>query len=388
MNVVFLSPHFPTNFYNFACALSRAGARVLGLADVPYDCLRPRLREALTEYYQVGNLEHYDEVMRACGYFIHHHGRLDRVESHNEHWLGLEARLREDFNIPGPRPADLEKIKRKSVMKDYFRRAGVPVAEGALVRTEAEAWAFADKVGYPVFAKPDIGVGAASTYKIENVRQMEEFLKTRPPVDYFLEEFVDGRLATFDGLCDGEGKVVYCVSHFSETGCYELVAYDVDLSYYSLREMPPDLREAGTKVVEAFGIREKFFHLEFLRRRSDGALRPLELNCRPPGGFTTDLMNFSSDIDVYQMWADLVVHGRRPTGPIEMKYHAAHVARRRHKRYRLSHDEILARFGHRIVMFEEIPSLLAGVMGDFSYIVRSPDLEEIKYLIREIQALA
>ncbi len=387
MNFVFLSPHFPTNFYNFAVALSRTGARVLGIADAPYDSLRPRLRESLAEYYKVDSLENYDEVLRACGYFTHRHGRLHRVESHNEHWLGLEAALREDFNIPGFRPRDLEKIKRKSVMNGIFAAAGVTVNRGGLIRTDAEAWDFARRIGFPVFAKPDIGVGASATYKIDNDRQMEEFLKTRPQVDYYLEEFVDGRLATFDGLCDRNGRIVYCLSHYSETGCFELVAYDVDLNYYSLRDIPADLMAAGTRIIESFGIQEKFFHLEFLRRKSDGALRPLELNCRPPGGFSTDLMNFSSDVDVYQMYADMIVHGQVP-GPVERKYHAAHVARRKHKTYRLDHDEVLRRFGHRIVMFEEIPSLLAGVMGDFSYIVRSPDLEEVKTIIREIQALA
>jgi hypothetical protein len=35
-------------------------------------------------------------VLRACGHFTHRHGRIDRIDSHNEHWLATEARLRED----------------------------------------------------------------------------------------------------------------------------------------------------------------------------------------------------------------------------------------------------------------------------------------------------
>lgn len=385
MNFVFLSPHVPKNFYLFCMGLAKAGARVLGIADTHYDSLRLPLREALTEFYQVDSLDNYDEVLRACGHFTHRHGRLDRVESHNEHWLGLEAHLREDFNLPGPRPADLVKIKRKSVMKEYFTKAGVPSAKGALVTSAEAAWTFAKETGYPIFAKPDIGVGAAATFKIADKAGMDKFLAEKPPVDYFLEEYIDGRLATFDGFCDKNGKVVYCISHHAETGCFELVAYDVDLSYYSLREIPADLLALGMKAIEAFDIREKFFHLEFLRRRSDGALHAMELNCRPPGGYTTDLMNFSSNIDVYQMWADLVVKGRTPD-PVDRLFHAAHVARRNHKQYKLSHQQILERFGPRIVMFEDIPPMFAGVMGDFSYIVQSPDLKEIQEIIAEIQA--
>ena len=38
-----------------------------------------------------------------------------------------------------------------------------------------------------------------------------------------------------------------------------------------VREIPEDLREAGRKVVEAFNVRERFFHFEFFRLE-DGSL--------------------------------------------------------------------------------------------------------------------
>ena len=44
MNVVFVSPHFPPNFYKFCVALRRAGANVFGIAEAPYDALLPELR--------------------------------------------------------------------------------------------------------------------------------------------------------------------------------------------------------------------------------------------------------------------------------------------------------------------------------------------------------
>ncbi len=52
MNFVFLSPHFPPNYYKFAVALKNQGVTVLGLADENYDSLRPELKAALTEYYR------------------------------------------------------------------------------------------------------------------------------------------------------------------------------------------------------------------------------------------------------------------------------------------------------------------------------------------------
>jgi len=55
----------------------------------------------LTEYYKVNDMHSYDELLRALGYFTHHYGKLDRIDSLNEYWLETEAELRTDFNIPG-----------------------------------------------------------------------------------------------------------------------------------------------------------------------------------------------------------------------------------------------------------------------------------------------
>src|SRR5574341_1772720 len=155
MNVVYLSPHFPPNYYLFCVRLREMGANVLGLADAPHEMLRPELRAALTDYYRVEDMQDYDRLVRALGYFTNHHGKIDRVESHNEYWLETEARLRTDFNIPGIREDGIADIKRKSRMKEIFRRAGVAVARGAVVRTLGEAEAVIAEVGYPAVAKPD-----------------------------------------------------------------------------------------------------------------------------------------------------------------------------------------------------------------------------------------
>lgn len=128
MNFVYLSPHFPPNYYQFCVHLHNLGADVLGLADEPYELLRPELKWALTEYYRVNDMHNYDELLRALGYFTHRYGKIDRIDSLNEYWLESEAQLRTDFNIDGLKNSDMARIKRKSVMKQTFIKAGVPVA--------------------------------------------------------------------------------------------------------------------------------------------------------------------------------------------------------------------------------------------------------------------
>src|SRR5437879_13337058 len=101
MNVVFLSPHFPPNWYLFATALHAQGANVLGIADAPYEELRPELRDALGAYYRVGDMNDYDQLVRALGYLTHQHGKLDRLYSLNDTWLEKLDRRWTECNLRG-----------------------------------------------------------------------------------------------------------------------------------------------------------------------------------------------------------------------------------------------------------------------------------------------
>lgn len=387
MNFLYLSPNFPPQFYLFCVQLARQGVRVLAIGEAPLDDLRPELREALTEYYQVHRLGDEEQLSRACAYFIWKYGRIDRVESHVENWLPLEAALREDFNVPiGPRRAETFRLQKKSLMKEIYIKNGLPVARGELLRDRAQTDAFVKRVGYPIIAKPDIGVGAWATYRINNKAELDRFFEEKAPVEYFLEEFIFGDLFTFDGISNRDNEMVYCTSHQSGTGVLELVADNVDLSYVSLRDIPDRLMDYGKRCIKAFNVREKFFHFEFLRRTSDGEFIAMEINCRPPGGFTTDIMNFTSDIDIYLEYANVVVKNKFEA-PIERKYHCAHIARRYEKTYRYTHEQIVERYGSYIAAHIEVPTVFAPVMGNVAYLVRSPNLEDVKHMIKDIQAL-
>src|SRR6185369_17620103 len=116
-------------------------------------------KSAMTEYFRVNNMNNYDELLLALGYFTHRHGKIDRLDSHNEYWLETEARLRTDFNIPGIRNDQINRAKRKSLMRETYLMAGVKVARGGIVRSMEEALEIVRQAGYPLVAKPDIGVG-------------------------------------------------------------------------------------------------------------------------------------------------------------------------------------------------------------------------------------
>ncbi len=377
MNFVFLSPHFPPNYYLFGTRLASFGVNVLGLADEPYEMLRPELKNALREYYRVGDMHSYDQLLRALGFFTHRYGKLDRIDSFNEYWLETEAQLRTDFNITGIRTDSIARIKRKSLMKDTYVKAGVMVARGKVVRTPAEARKLIKQTGYPVVAKPDIGVGGANTYKIHNDAELDDFFRTKPAVDYMMEEFVDGVICTFDGLTDRDGNLQFFTAHQYSQGIMETVNNDSDIYYYSLRDIPADLEEAGRKTLKAFDVRERFFHFEFFRRASDKQIVALEVNIRPPGGLTTDMFNYANDIDIYQEWARIVAFNQFGA-EYSRPYHCAYIGRKKHRSYRHSHDEVLWELGSKLVHHEPISGVFSAALGDYGYLVRSPEMAEIK----------
>ncbi len=384
MNLVFLSPHFPPNFYHFCVHLRRMGVNVLGIADAPWDELRPELQAALSGYYRT-EMDEYDQLLRACGYFTHQYGKIDRIESHNEFWLETEARLRQDFNVAGFRPDSIANVTLKARMKQGFQAAGIAVARGRVVDDLNEAQSFAAEIGYPAVLKPDRGVGATSTYRVDDQQQLEQVFAEKLPVSYIMEEFIQGVIHSFDGLTDRDGRIVFCASHVFSQGIMETVNEDRDLFYYSQREIPADLESAGRRAVEAFGIREKFFHIEFFRTVPDDRLVAIEVNMRPPGGLSMDMFNFANDIDLYREWANIVVDNRF-SSDYSRPYHCAYIGRKIGKRYLHDHAEIMHNFGQQIVHHEPINSVFSAAIGDFGYLARAEKLDDLLALGRFIQS--
>lgn len=375
MNYVYFSPHFPNNYYPFVINLRKDGANVLGIGDAPFDQLSNSLKHHLTEYYRVSDMHNYDELLRAVGYFTHRYGKIDRFESHNEYWLETEAHIRTDFNIEGPKTSEIAWVKQKSLMKEIYQQAGIPVARGRIIRDYDDAQRLIAEVGTPVVAKPDKGVGAAATYKIHNEQDLQHFFSSKPPVDYLFEEFIQGQVVSFDGLVNQDGKVVFSTVDVFRQGVMETVNHDLDFFYYSLREIPQDLEEIGLRTVKAFNIHARFFHLEYFRT-SDGRIIALEVNMRPPGGLTTDMYNYANDFDIYAEYANMIVHNRFDV-KVTRPYYCGYLGRKHHIHYALPHHEVLSEFTDLLVHHQPMSSILRNALGDYGYILRSPHLKDI-----------
>ena len=385
-NVVFISPNFPTNYWQFCRELRNNGLNVLGVGDQPYDDLMPELRASLTEYYKVSNLENYDEVYRAVAFFIHKYGRIDWLESNNEYWLEKDAALRTDFHITsGFQTEDMPRIKYKSKMKKYYQKVGIPTARYHLVTDDIKKCrAFLKKVGYPVVVKPDNGVGAAATYKLKNDEDLVAFMASRPAgVPYIMEEFVNAEVNSYDAIIDSEGNPIFETGNVTPNSVMDIVNNNDNSIYYIVKDLPEDTREAGRATVKSFGVKSRFVHFEFFRLNEDheglgkkGQIMALEVNMRPCGGFTPDMINFAHSTNVYKIWADMIAfdHSEKEVGEHQF---CAFAGRRDGKDFKLDHDALMAKYGSHMRMVDRIPEALSGAMADQMYIATFPTREEM-----------
>ena len=389
-NFVFVSPHFPTNYYLFCQALKRNGMNVLGIADMPHEQLPWQVREALTDYYQVPSLEDGDAVLRAVGWFTHRWGKIDWLESNNEYWLEQDAWLRTMFHITtGPRLAEMEEYRSKSQMKAFYARAGIRTAPWEMVSSREKALAFAGRHGYPLIAKPDVGVGANDIYKLCDEGELHQFFDRLPFEPYVLERFVKGQVCSYDALIGAQGQPLYETGNVTLASLVDVVNQQLDSAFMILSQLPQDVLEAGRRTVQAFKVKSRLVHFEFFRLTEAqeglgeaGDLIGLEANMRPSGGVTPDMINYAGSIDIYQLWADMVCHDRVWLDEGRRRFVSAFVGRRDTQVYALDHSDIMARFGHRIVQSDRIPEALSGAMGNYYYLAQCLDREEAEAFVK------
>ena len=389
MNFVFISPHFPHTYWQFCDRLHRNGVHVLGIGDAPYDGLEEPLKAALTEYYRVGSLEDYDQVYRAVAFFAFKYGRIDWIESMNEYWLEQDARLRTDFHVTTGIMSDrIGFIKEKSLMKQLYLDAGIPTARQHVVSDREAGRAFAEAVGYPLIVKPNIGVGATNTWKLSGDADLEAFYDHLPQVPYVMEEFIEGEICSYDAIVDSRCEPLF-ESMTWWPPVMNIVNEDLDLKYYTCPEVPEQLRDLGRRTVKTFGVARRFVHLEFFRLTSPrkglgdvGDFVALEVNMRPAGGYTPDMMDFAHSTDVYQIYANMVTDDRRGLPEAREHYYCVYASRKDGHRYARTHEEIMARYGHCMVMQEEMPPMNWPQMGRYMYTVKLRTMEEVNDFIR------
>lgn len=386
INFVFISPNFPEKYWQFCDELQKNGVRVLGIGDAPKESLSEELKRSLTEYYPVSNLGDYNQMYRAVGYYAWRYGHIDWIESNNEFWLEMDARLRTDFNVTtGVKLDGIEAFKEKSEMKKYYAKGGIRTARQVKASEGLEAAKrFSVDAGFPLFAKPDVGVGAGGAHKIDDVAALERFFHETPQVEcYVIEEYVTGDICTYDAVINSKGEPLVESMCVCPPSIADIVNYNLDSTYYVEKHMSENLRFWGRRTVEAFGVKSRFVHLEFFRLNKAhrglgevGDFVALEVNMRPGGGYTPDMINYAHNISMFKIWADMIAFDYRTTPDPHDDYFCVFAGRRDNCSYVLDHQAMLDKYRGAIMMSPHIAKALSGAMGDQAYIARFRTAEE------------
>lgn len=387
-NFIFISPNFPENYWHFCRHLRDNGFNVLGIGDCEYFNLLPELKASLTEYYKVSDLSNYDEVFRAVAFFTFRYGKIDWLESNNEYWLERDAHLRTEFNIAtGFKDGDMKKVKLKSQMKPFYAEAGIKAARYCLADSPRACKKFIDEVGYPVIVKPDNGVGANDTHRLCSDDDLIQFFATKLPVRYIMEEYIDATVNSYDAIVNSKGEPIFETGNVTLGSLMDIVNTGDSSMFYIVNQPFEDVREAGRRTLRAFGVRSRFVHFEFFRLNRDqhigkkGEIVALEVNMRPSGGISPEMMNYANSTDVYKIWADMVAFDCSSKGTGE-RFYCAFVGRRDGKPYVHSDDEIYSRYAGSIKIARRVAKALSGAMGDRMFVVNVKTQEEVDEFYR------
>lgn len=393
MNFIFVSPNFPEIYSHFVKELHDKGVNVLGIGDQPYMNLNEELKANLTEYCYVSDMNNMDWMRNTIGYLQSKYGHIDFIESNNEYWMRKDAQYRKEFGIDtGYMPEDLDLYQSKSGMKQFFNKAGVKTARYILVSTVEESLKFVSEVGYPVFAKPDSGVGASDTFKINNEEELRNFHNIEKHEKYIMEEFLEGYIVSFDGIANREADVTICFKETFPTPIAEVVTKNEDVYYYAISKIDPEYKEMGKRIVKAFNISKRCFHIELFMLTKDkkglankGEIVALEANLRSPGGETPTLLNLVSKVDYFKTYAEMMTTNVSGIDN-STDYVAVSANIKWELHYKHNHDEIMNKYKDNIVKYGDYPESFRNALGDRYYIARFNNLESMKEFVEFVQA--
>ena len=385
MNILFLSPGFPTEMTDFVRGLAEVGANVIGLGDQAEGAVPPKARMALSAYYQVSFSRPESVIETAAA--ISRQVRIDRVESLWEPLMILAAQVREALGIAGMTQLETIPFRDKEAMKQVLDSAGIRTPHHYSAKTMGGIWDALEKVGYPAIIKPISGAGSIDTHRVDGPSDVEAIAPSlRHIEEVSIEEFVDGEEFTFDTICANGNVLFYNVCWYRPRPLLGKTNEWVSQQTLALRN--PDVAELasgkqmGVQVLKAMNFRDGFTHMEWYLK-SDGEAVFGEIGARPPGGRTVDAMNFASDVDLFLCWAEATVHGQL-SEPLDRKFNAVTVFKRAigqgHIQRYEGLDRLLAELEPWIVATELNPigasrrNWKQQLIGDGMVVVRHPDL--------------
>ena len=169
-------------------------------------------------------------------------------------------------------------------------------------------------------------------------------------------------MCSYDAIINSKGDVLFESGNVTPVSIMDIVNNKADAYFYIEKQLPDDVRDAGRRCVKAFDVKSRFIHFEFFRLNKDvpgvankGEIIALEVNMRPSGGFTPDMLIMQTVQDVYKIWADMIAFDRCTLSEYADKFYCIYVGRRDCNPHKNAHNEILSRYRANITMSDRMP---------------------------------
>jgi phosphoribosylaminoimidazole carboxylase (NCAIR synthetase) len=405
VHVVFAIPFAMENTLRFArAAAALPGVKLSVVSQDAPSRLPADFRARLVGFEQVQDGMSARDLAAAVARLQQQFGRVERLLGILEPLQEPLAEVREHLQIRGMDSRTSTNFRDKARMKDVFANADIPCARYRLCASVDEALRFGRDSGYPVVAKPPAGAGAKATSRCNDEGELRAFLRQVAPApgrEVLLEEFVQGREFSFDTLTLHGKHVLHNICCYYPTPLevmdHPWIQWCVVLPRELERPEFAEIHRTGPKALDALGMWTGMSHMEWFRRH-DGTIAISEVAARPPGAQFVSLIGHCLDVDMYTLFAQLMVfekfevpERRYAAGAAYLRGQASAELRASGKPLQVRAvrglDEVRQRLGD-LVVEAKLPTIGAPKAetyeGDGYLIVRHPDSDLVREAVHEV----
>jgi biotin carboxylase len=313
---IFATPFFSANAVRLLEGITALpGARLGVISQEPQEVLAPALRSKFVGHWRIDDALDTEQITYAAQKLSEQHGAIHRLFGAVEHMQAPLAEARAQLGIAGMSVEVAKNFRDKARMKDVLRAASLPCARHKQVNSDDDAWAFADEVGYPMVIKPLAGAATQTTFQVDDADGLQKALAVMKPSaqqSAIVEEFITGDERSFETITINGKHIWHSLTHYLPSPldvmrnpwiqwCL-LLPREIDAPEYD------DIRQIGTRALDALGMDTGLTHLEWFRRK-DGSIAISEVAARPPGAQITTMMSRANDIDLPREWGRVMIHG-------------------------------------------------------------------------------
>ncbi|MBN2068558.1 MAG: carbamoyl-phosphate synthase large subunit [Opitutales bacterium] len=175
--------------------------------------------------------------------------------------LNLAGRLKEcGINIIGTSPESIEAAEDRKIFKGILEETGLHQPKNGIAMDEAEAYAEASRIGFPILLRPSFVLGGRGMFIVYDEEEMSHVLKeafdVAPGKPVLLDKYLEDAIELdVDAISDGEVTVIGgMLEHVEYAGVHSGDATMVLPPHTLGRKILNDVREATYALAKALNV--------------------------------------------------------------------------------------------------------------------------------------